>query len=123
HRALYGDLARIAERPRPRGARRLRGTAGLPGVVLALAVALQPFEDLDQSALPQLSRSPRRDLQPTFDTLKEASLLQRLLDLLQSPDVAHGILPERSAQPLLVHVVQRRARVVGPHRTVQLLVV
>jgi hypothetical protein len=97
--------------------------ARLAGVVGALAVPFQLFEQLDQRALAELARSLRSDLEAATRPGHQPGPLQGAFDLSETPQVAHGIFTQGSTQPLLVHVLERGPGVVGLHRPVQLLVV
>jgi hypothetical protein len=97
--------------------------AGIAGQVGALTVPSQLLEDLPQGAFAKLARATRCDLQPAAVALHEAGLLQESLDLLETAEVPDGRLPHRAPDRVLVHVLERGARVVAGHGSLQILVV
>jgi hypothetical protein len=89
--------------------------------VHALPVPSELLEHPDQRPLPHRARALRGDLEPASLARDESGALQRALDLLQAPEIANGVLAEGLTQGLLVHVVDRGARVVAPEGAVELL--
>ena len=121
HAPLDRDLPRVAEPPRPGRAGRFGEPAGLAGLVHTLAIPPQLLEHAHERPLPHRARALRGDLEPAPFARDQAGALQRALDLLEPPEIAHGVLAERLPQRVLVDVVDRGARVVALQRAVELL--
>ena len=121
HRLLHGDLAAVPELPRPGRAGRLGNAPGLARVVRPFAIPPELLEQLHQDALAKPARALRSDLEPAAAAGDQPGFFQSPFDLLQTPEVPHGVIAHGVAEPILVDVLEGRAGVVGPHRAVQVL--
>ena len=122
HRPLDVDAARVPEAPAAGRAGRLGQAARPRARVAPLPVALERLEQL--APAPARRACGRRwavTRRPPALAGQQPGLLEGPLDLLQPPEVAHGVVAQRSAQGLLVDVVEPRARVVAAHRPLQVL--
>ena len=123
HRALHRELAVVAEAPRPGGAGRFGEPAGVTGLVGPLRSRCSSSKICVSARSPSLRAPPRCDLEPTVTTLEQAGLFEQTLDLLQTPQILCRLVAEGASHRVLVDVVQRGARVVAPHRSVEFFVV
>jgi hypothetical protein len=90
-------------------------------VVGPLPIPAELLEHPDQGPLSQLPGASGRHLEAAPRAGDQAGPFQGSFDLLQATDVPGCVGAEGPAEGVLVDVVQRRARVIAPERSLQLL--
>ena len=123
HRLLNRDLTAVTEPPGASGAGGFGLPSGLARLVGGIPVLPEVLEHSDQGPFPHLASPARGDLEPATLPRHQPRLLERALDLLEPPEIGDRLLAQGPPELLLVDVLHRGARVVGPHRTVQILVI